>query len=401
MRYYNLKRELIKTTENETQPYLLLQKRGDQLTRYSHKKALIPALMFFFFLFFSKSLLSLFRYFCILEKLDILKKKTKSEEDDLRPLCHGGRKNSRNFLWREVKIEIEHSTRQIMVVQIDDGGRVRVALDSTATAERGGGEIANRLAMIEPQPLILMTLHHPGANVRVKIHELVPGGRHTVDGSDRRHLLKRESHGGSGGWAESVAEIKIQRRRRVEHQSRLAARGLDRTALTRALIEALGVDIHDVDVVLVGTLGREGEVGLGLGAAEVSGGSVVGAGGFFGGVEGPEPDPALLAWVPDLGGVPAPRPLPHSPEMHLLHVAVNFNGGGGCCRLVSRRHFFISRKNPDFRLFPGKIKTNKRKRKKRVCEFWRRRREYDEEVGGGGGGGVGSQGRCGKGCLVL
>ncbi|PON61372.1 hypothetical protein TorRG33x02_281960 [Trema orientale] len=110
----------------------------------------------------------------------------------------GKKKNSRNFRWREVKIEIEHSTRQIMVVQIDDGGRVRVALDPTA-AERGGGEIANRLDMIEPQPLILMTLHQPGANVGVKIQELVPGGRHTVDGSDRRHLLERESHGGGGG----------------------------------------------------------------------------------------------------------------------------------------------------------------------------------------------------------
>ena len=139
-----------------------------------------------------------------------------------------------------------------------------------------------------------------------------------------------------------MAKIKIQRRR-INHQSRLTARRLDCTTLARALVLVMvltSVDIHKIDIIiLVGILRREREIGLSFGASELSSGGVVGPGGFFGGVKGTEPNAALLAWVPDLGGVPAPWPLPYSPEMHLLHVTVKFNGGGGG-RLVPRRHSY-------------------------------------------------------------
>uniref|UniRef100_J3MUT9 Uncharacterized protein n=1 Tax=Oryza brachyantha TaxID=4533 RepID=J3MUT9_ORYBR len=55
-----------------------------------------------------------------------------------------------------------------------------------------------------------------------------------------------------------------------------------------------------------------GEVDLGLGALEADGGRVVGAGGFLGGVEGPEPHPRRLHRVPDLRRPLPPRPLPHA-----------------------------------------------------------------------------------------
>lgn len=57
----------------------------------------------------------------------------------------------------------------------------------------------------------------------------------------------------------------------------------------------------------------QGEVGPRGGPAERSGGVVVGAGRHLGGVEGTQPDRGLLRRVPDLGGVPPRRPLPHAP----------------------------------------------------------------------------------------
>ena len=62
----------------------------------------------------------------------------------------------------------------------------------------------------------------------------------------------------------------------------------------------------------------EREVGFGLGASEIPGGGVVGSGGLLRGVEGSEPDAALLGGIPNLGGVAPPWPLPHSPEMWLF-----------------------------------------------------------------------------------
>lgn len=93
----------------------------------------------------------------------------------------------------------------------------------------------------------------------------------------------------------------------------LRGRGLDGAALAGALVVAV--------VVVSVVVGGRREVGLGLGAAELASGGVVGFGGFLGGVEGAEPDAALLAGVPYLGGVTAPWPLPHTPEVNLAGIA--------------------------------------------------------------------------------
>jgi len=62
---------------------------------------------------------------------------------------------------------------------------------------------------------------------------------------------------------------------------------------------------------------EEGEVGLGFDAAERAGGAVVGQSRLFGSVEGAEPDPRLLPWVTNLGGVTAPWTLSHPPVVGL------------------------------------------------------------------------------------
>ncbi|CAL9174233.1 unnamed protein product, partial [Musa hybrid cultivar] len=69
-----------------------------------------------------------------------------------------------------------------------------------------------------------------------------------------------------------------------------------------------------------------GEVGLGLGAAELESGGVVGARRLLRRVEGTEPDAALLRGVADLRGVPPPRPLPHAPEANDLQVSSSLSG---------------------------------------------------------------------------
>lgn len=82
--------------------------------------------------------------------------------------------------------------------------------------------------------------------------------------------------------------------------------------------------------------GGEGEVGLGLDAAELAGGSIIGTRSLLSGVKGAEPDAGLLAWVADLGGIPTPGPLPHASESDLLRARVLVNGAGS----ISRCHWF-------------------------------------------------------------
>ena len=74
----------------------------------------------------------------------------------------------------------------------------------------------------------------------------------------------------------------------------------------------------------------DGEISLGLGAAEVTRGCIVGACGFHGGVEGTEPDARFLQGVTDLGGETAPRSLPDASIPRLLHGSVK--GGWNCGR---------------------------------------------------------------------
>lgn len=62
---------------------------------------------------------------------------------------------------------------------------------------------------------------------------------------------------------------------------------------------------------------EEGEVGLGLDAAERAGGTVVGESRLFGSIERAEPDPGLLPWIANLGGVTAPGALSHPPVVRL------------------------------------------------------------------------------------
>lgn len=91
---------------------------------------------------------------------------------------------------------------------------------------------------------------------------------------------------------------------------------LDGTALAGNAAAAGG--LAEDETVEINHRGREREVGLGLGAAELHGLGFVGPGGFLGRVECAEPQAAPLARVPDLRRVPAPRPLPHPPIPHLL-----------------------------------------------------------------------------------
>ncbi|CAD5183586.1 unnamed protein product [Musa acuminata subsp. malaccensis] len=60
---------------------------------------------------------------------------------------------------------------------------------------------------------------------------------------------------------------------------------------------------------------RAAEVGLRLGAAEAARGLVVGPRRLLSRVEGAQPLAGLLPRVPDLRREPAPRPLPHAPEV--------------------------------------------------------------------------------------
>lgn len=65
-------------------------------------------------------------------------------------------------------------------------------------------------------------------------------------------------------------------------------------------------------VLEVGLVSEVGEVEPGEIAAELVGGSVVGQGGLFGGVEGAEPKPGTVLRETDLGDPFAPMTLPHS-----------------------------------------------------------------------------------------
>lgn len=60
--------------------------------------------------------------------------------------------------------------------------------------------------------------------------------------------------------------------------------------------------------------GWAGEIGLGLKAAEMDGGGIVGTRRRLCGVEGAEPHAALALGVTDLRRVPPPWPFPHAPE---------------------------------------------------------------------------------------
>ncbi|RYR36058.1 hypothetical protein Ahy_A10g051117 isoform A [Arachis hypogaea] len=106
-----------------------------------------------------------------------------------------------------------------------------------------------------------------------------------------------------------------------------------------ALAGAAVVVLNDDDVVIVVVVGiRKGEVGLSLWATELSSGGVVCTRCVLGGVEGAEPNAALLAWISDLSSVPSPWPLPNTPKMYLFNAgatfAVNLNGS----RLIPGSH---------------------------------------------------------------
>jgi len=136
-----------------------------------------------------------------------------------------------------------------------------------------------------------------------------------------------EGEAGSGDRGRGEVEVK---RGGIGGGIAVAAGGLDGAALARACV---------LDIII----GWRREIGLGLGAAKVTGGGVVGTRRLLRRVEGAEPDAALLAGISNLGGVSAPGPLPDSSKMHLLDsgvaVSVNLNGSG----LVSGSHIIIDR----------------------------------------------------------
>jgi len=127
-------------------------------------------------------------------------------------------------------------------------------------------------------------------------------------------LLEGEACSGDRGWGE--VEVK---RGGIGGDIAVAAGGLDGAALARA-----GV----LDIII----GWRREIGLGLGAAKLASGGVVGTRRFLRRIEGAEPNAALLAGISDLSGVSPPGPLPDSSKMRLLDsgvtVSVNLNGSG-------------------------------------------------------------------------
>ena len=126
--------------------------------------------------------------------------------------------------------------------------------------------------------------------------------------------------GRGGGQMRSAAESEVEWRRLLWRRGR----GVHGAALAGA---ARGV-VSDGDELCGGRGGGVGEIGLGLGAAELAGGVVVSTRGLLSGVKRAEPNAGLLPRVPDLRSVPAPGALPHASESDLLRGRCLVNGSG-------------------------------------------------------------------------
>ncbi|OWM81423.1 hypothetical protein CDL15_Pgr007461 [Punica granatum] len=221
-------------------------------------------------------------------------------------------------LWRRGEVQVEIQERSAAGCAVVHGrGRFSLGLHSPA----GASEKVVHDRAVEPADLVRVSAHFP---------ERVEEEERTRLGRPRSH---REAEARARGPWVARAGGEVGRQAEIQGRRRRWRRGggVDGAALARA---ARGVVV--AAAVLVVELAGRGEVGLGLDAAELSSGRVVRTCRLLGSVEGPEPDAGLLPGVTDLGRVPSPRSLPHSPVPHLLATVRGRAGSGG---LISRGHF--------------------------------------------------------------
>lgn len=189
----------------------------------------------------------------------------------------------------EIQIQLSLPPLQVLIVQIDHRGRVGVA--------EGGGCRLWLLAAVEADQLMVK----PVSGV-YRLHRRIVGD----------HLpRRREATAG-------IREVQIQKGWVGRGSWPLAGR-LDGAAQAGAV--AAGASLTEDETLDIDPGRRDGEVSLGLGAAELHRLGIIRPRGLLGRVERPEPHAAPLAGVPDLRCKAAPRPLPHSPVPHLLWLS--------------------------------------------------------------------------------
>jgi hypothetical protein len=199
---------------------------------------------------------------------------------------------------REVEVNIQQPSNW-STITINDRGRIGVAVGPSS---QDLVKICN--GPIEPAKIAVVPAH-----VREPVEE--------VDRTRSRSHDWEPVLGRGGGKMRSAAESEVEWRRLRWRRGR----GVHGAALAGA---ARGV-VSDGGELCGGRGGGVGEIGLGLGAAELAGGVVVSTRGLLSGVKRAEPNTGLLPRVPDLRSVPAPGALPHASESDLL--------GGRRCRV--------------------------------------------------------------------
>ncbi|RWW50265.1 hypothetical protein BHE74_00043572 [Ensete ventricosum] len=235
---------------------------------------------------------------------------------------------SRDLGWRgkvEVEIEGEHLVqrrRSVARVEIHDGG-VRVAMNA---AGHRGARISDDRGWTQREEVVATDRSRFFRSDDRRVEEEVWVPRRHCGGGDGRVWLEGKPLAAADDDAATVVNIEVERGRERDLERRFG--GFPVGGLHRA---ALASGAAGVPVVI-----RAGEVGLGLGTAELAGGVVVRPRRLLGGVEGPEPDPALLPRVPYLRRVPPPWPLPNPPEVRLLPPSSSYSAGDG--QLLGGRH---------------------------------------------------------------
>ncbi|RWV97530.1 hypothetical protein GW17_00039673, partial [Ensete ventricosum] len=193
---------------------------------------------------------------------------------------------SRDLGWRgkvEVEIEGEHLVqrrRSVARVEIHDGG-VRDAMNA---AGHRGARISDDRGWTQREEVVATDRSRFFRSDDRRVEEEVWVPRRHCGGGDGRVWLEGKPLAAADDDAATVVNIEVERGRERDLERRFG--GFPVGGLHRA---ALASGAAGVRVVI-----RAGEVGLGLGTAELAGGVVVRPRRLLGGVEGPEPDPALL-----------------------------------------------------------------------------------------------------------
>lgn len=222
---------------------------------------------------------------------------------------------------REIEVQLQNSFARWHVMKIHNGRRIGVALNAAGVVVSGW----DWCRVIEPVRL---------ANDGIKVEERGEGSKLVLEGE--------ASSGGHGGSGE---EIEIERRRTEWGGGNGGGGGGKRSVAGAGRLDGAAVARAGVRRIM--------EVGLCLGAAEFPRRRVVGPRCLFGGVERPQPDAALLPWIPYLGCVPPPRPLPHPSVMHLLPSSSSASHSVAA-PFLSRRH---------------RIKSNEKQRRETQIRF--------------------------------